>query len=143
MHLTLKQEAVRPAPANLLQQQERFDKFIYEFNFERPHEALKMKTPAELYRSSERRMPKQLPRLEYELADITTTVLKCGRIRMPNNQRCFITRALAGQRVGLRSIGEKVWCLNYADLTLGYVDTRTSPTVTIDNPLGQSRAEMT
>ena len=51
MHLTLKKEATRPAGANLLQQQAKFDAFIEEFNNERPHEALDMKCPGELYLS--------------------------------------------------------------------------------------------
>jgi len=37
MHLTLKKEATRPAGANHLQQQGKFDDFIEEFNNERPH----------------------------------------------------------------------------------------------------------
>ncbi len=49
MHLTLKKEATRPPGANSLQQQDRFDAFLREFNAERPHEALDMKCPAELY----------------------------------------------------------------------------------------------
>ena len=40
MHRTLKPETTRPARSNLLQQQERFDDFVEEFNQERPHEAL-------------------------------------------------------------------------------------------------------
>jgi len=48
MHLTLKREATRPAGANLLQQQAKFDVFLEEFNHERPHEALGMKFPAEV-----------------------------------------------------------------------------------------------
>src|SRR4030088_466710 len=50
MHLTLKKEATKPASQNFLQQQARFDKFIEVFNNERPHEALGMKCPAEVYR---------------------------------------------------------------------------------------------
>jgi putative transposase len=38
MHLTLKNETTRPAGANLLQQQAKFDAFVEEFNCERPHE---------------------------------------------------------------------------------------------------------
>jgi putative transposase len=49
MHLTLKKEATKPAAANFLQQQARFDKFIEVFNNERPHEALDRKCPAEVY----------------------------------------------------------------------------------------------
>ena len=45
MHLTLKKEATRPPGSNSLQQQERFDSFVREFNAERPHEALGMKCP--------------------------------------------------------------------------------------------------
>ncbi|MFZ8401474.1 hypothetical protein ACO1L3_13560, partial [Staphylococcus aureus] len=37
MHLTLKKEATHPAAKNFLQQQGRFDRFIQEFNCERPH----------------------------------------------------------------------------------------------------------
>ncbi len=52
MHLTLKKEATKPAAQNLLQQQERFDAFIDCFNHERPHQALEMRYPAELYAAS-------------------------------------------------------------------------------------------
>ena len=52
MHLTLKQEATRPPGMNSLQQQARFDAFVSEFNDERPHEALGMKTPSESYSPS-------------------------------------------------------------------------------------------
>jgi integrase len=54
MHLTLKKEATRPPGMNSLQQQVRFDAFRDEFNTERPHEALAMKCPAELYAASPR-----------------------------------------------------------------------------------------
>src|SRR5207237_10599108 len=52
MHLTLKKEATKPAANNFLQQQAKFDDFIECFNHERPHQALNMKYPAELYRRS-------------------------------------------------------------------------------------------
>jgi hypothetical protein len=37
MHLTLKKETTRPPGSNSLQQQDRFDAFVREFNAERPH----------------------------------------------------------------------------------------------------------
>jgi hypothetical protein len=49
VHLTLKKEATKPAAANVLQQQARFDDFIACFNQERPHQALGMKVPADVY----------------------------------------------------------------------------------------------
>ena len=52
IHLTLKKEATKPAARNLLQQQARFDDFLECYNQDRPHQALDMKYPAELYRRS-------------------------------------------------------------------------------------------
>jgi transposase InsO family protein len=54
MHLTLKKEATKPAAQNFLQQQATFDAFRACFNDERPHQALGMKYPAELYSPSPR-----------------------------------------------------------------------------------------
>jgi hypothetical protein len=64
MHLILKKEATRPPGANSLQQQARFDAFVQEFNAERPHEALQMKRPADLY-SPSLRPYSGLPELRY------------------------------------------------------------------------------
>src|SRR5258706_10234605 len=57
MHLTLKKEATRPPGKNFLQQQAKFDQFIECYNHQRPHQALNMQYPAELYRPSTRPYP--------------------------------------------------------------------------------------
>ena len=54
MHLTLKQAATKPAAANVLQQQARFDAFVNRYNRDRPHQALEMKVPADIYARSPR-----------------------------------------------------------------------------------------
>jgi len=77
MHLTLKQEATRPPGMNSLQQQARFDAFQQEFNTERPHEALGMKRPADLYSASPRAY-EGLPELTYPLHDRDVLVTACG-----------------------------------------------------------------
>ena len=51
MHLTLKTEATKPAAANVLQQQARFDAFVDRYNQERPHQALGMKVPGRRLRA--------------------------------------------------------------------------------------------
>jgi hypothetical protein len=66
---------------NSLQQQARFEDFVREFNGERPHEALAMKTPAEVYTAS-RRLYQGLPDVSYPLHDRTVVVTACGRICM-------------------------------------------------------------
>ena len=85
MHLTLKKEATKPAAANFLQQQARFDDFIDVFNHQRPHEALAMKCPSEVYQPSTR--PYQgLPDIDYPLHDKTIVVTRCGRICLGNKK---------------------------------------------------------
>jgi putative transposase len=79
MHLTLKQEATKPAAANGLQQQARFDAFMDRFNQERPHQALGMRVPAEVYTPSPRPY-RGLSDLDYPLHDWTATVTTCGRV---------------------------------------------------------------
>src|SRR6266498_2704378 len=79
MHLTLKKEATKPAAQNFLQQQAKFDDFIECFNHERPHQALAMKYPAELYRRSPRPY-RGLSELHFSFHDTATTVTQCGRI---------------------------------------------------------------
>src|SRR6476659_1516071 len=81
MHLTLKKEATKPAGANFLQQQARFDAFTEEFNTERPHEALDMKIPAEVYDPSPR-CYEGLPEIDYPFRDREVLVTSCGRICM-------------------------------------------------------------
>jgi transposase InsO family protein len=73
MHRTLKQETTRPPGMNILQQQDRFNRFVNEFYVERPHEALDMKMPAELYTPSSRSF-NGLPDLDYPLHDRDVTV---------------------------------------------------------------------
>ena len=93
MHLTLKKEATRPPGMNSLQQQARFEQFVREFNTERPHEALAMKAPAELYTASPRPY-RGLPELTYPLHDRDVVVTACGRICM-HRKRINLSHVLA------------------------------------------------
>jgi putative transposase len=77
MHLTLKKEATKPAGKNFLQQQARFDDFTRIYNHERPHQALNMRYPAELFKPSPRPYT-GLPVLEYPFHDRTVIVTQCG-----------------------------------------------------------------
>jgi hypothetical protein len=97
MHLTLKKEDP-PAGLHSLQQQERFDAFVREFNAERPHEALDMKCPAELYVVSPRPYD-GLPELAYPFHDRELLVTACGRLCL-HRKRINISTVLAGQKLG-------------------------------------------
>jgi transposase InsO family protein len=120
MHRTLKRETTRPARANLLQQQERFDAFLEEFNLERPHEALGMKRPAEVYQPSPRPCPARLPELAYPTHDDVLTVSRHGDIYLARQGQMRLTPALAGQHVGVRELDDGRWLVTYANIDLGH-----------------------
>lgn len=124
MHRTLKQETTRPARTNLLQQQERFDAFVEEFNSQRPHEALDMKRPAEVFVSSQRRCPTTLPELDYRGHDDIRLVTPEGLVNLRGRKQVHLSRALAGEYVGLREDNEieDRWLVSFATLDLGHVE---------------------
>jgi transposase len=102
MHLTLKKEASGPPDSNSLQRQERFDAFLREFNAERPHQALDMKFPAELYTASARSYD-GLPELTYPFHDRDVMVTACGRLCL-HRKRINISTVLAGQKLGIKEV---------------------------------------
>jgi len=134
MHLTLKQEATRPAGANFLQQQARFDAFIAEFNDERPHEALAMKLPAETYQASTRPY-EGLPQLDYPFHDRDVIVTCCGRVCM-HRKKINISTVLAGQRLGIKEVDDGIWLVSFMHYDLGYIDLEQRTLQTLDNPFG-------
>jgi putative transposase len=132
MHLTLKKEATRPAARNFLQQQAKFDDFMQEYNFERPHQALEMKYPAELYSASPRPY-RGLTEPEYPFHDRTITVTHCGRICL-GKRKISLSHIFAGQKVGIREIEEKIWLVSFMHYDLGFFDHETGRVECTDNP---------
>lgn len=120
MHRTLKFETARPARGNLLQQQERFDEFVEEFNHERPHEALEMQRPAEVYSRSQREYPSSLPEPEYPQHDDVLRVTLDGNIRFGRRQ-IYLCAALAALPVGVREEPDGRWVVTFMDLDLGHI----------------------
>lgn len=140
MHRTLKQETARPPGMNALQQQDRFDRFVCEFNDERPHEALAMKTPPELYAPSSRPY-RGLPEVEYPFHDRDILVTACGRICMAR-KKINVSTVLAGQRLGIKEVDDGIWLVSFMHYDLGYIDLEQRTLQTIDNPFGTRLSPM-
>jgi transposase InsO family protein len=134
MHRTLKAEATRPAGANVFQQQAKFDTFLEEFNKERPHEALQMKTPAEIYKPSTRQY-RGLEEPFYPLHDKTVNVTDCGRICI-YRKKINLSTSLSGQAVGIREVDEGIWLVSFMSYDLGYIDLEEKALQPLDNPFG-------
>ena len=134
MHLTLKLETTKPAAANFLQQQAKFDEFIDCYNNERPHQALNMQCPAQLYRPSPRQY-QGLPDVDYPFHDKAVTVTTCGRICF-NRRKINLSQVFAGQAVGVKQTDDRVWLVSFMDYDLGYFDDETCRLEPLPNPFG-------
>lgn len=122
MHRTLKAETTRPARSNLLQQQERFDEFVEEFNTQRPHDALEMKRPADVYTPSARPHPTYLGDLEYPTHDDVLRVSSVGLVHLPGRRQVYLAKALAGENVGIREEEPDRWLVTFASIDLGHIE---------------------
>jgi len=120
MHKDLKAEvANRPAP-NMRAQQKRFDRWRQEYNHERPHEALDMLRPAEVYRPSAKRLGEndqiRYP-CEYEIKRVSGSGhLSC------RGSNFYMSEIYAGCRVGLFENSDGITELHYANLHLGNLE---------------------
>jgi transposase InsO family protein len=132
MHLTLKKEATRPAGENILQQQGKFDAFIEEFNNERPHQALDMKYPGEVYTASPREYT-GIPEPEYPFHDKTVIVTYCGRLCL-YRKKINLSRSLAGQAVGIKEVEDGIWLVSFMKYDLGYIDLEEKTLQPLENP---------
>jgi putative transposase len=120
MHLTLKKEATKPASFNFLQQQSRFDDFIEVYNHQRPHAAIAMRYPGEVYTPSPRAYRDPEPP-QYPFHDRTVCVTRCGRICI-GKRKINLSQVFSGQLVGIREVEEKIWLVSFLDFDLGYFD---------------------
>lgn len=134
MHRTLKLEATKPPASNMLQQQEKFDRFRNEFNFERPHQALDMKRPADVHKKSSREY-RGLTDLVYPGHDKSLLVSNCGRVCL-KKQKVHISKAFANQPVGLTEVDNGIWQVDFMDYTLGYFDEESDKFAPREDPFG-------
>ena len=123
MHRTLKAETIRPAAANLRAQQRKFNRFIEEFNTERPHEALDMHTPSEIYSPSKRDMPNRILPLEYPDRFEVRLVSTNGGVRW-HHKWLNVSVVCAGEYIGFEEIDDGIWNVYFGPLKLGRFNER-------------------
>ena len=102
-----------------------FDLWRHEFNTERPHEALSMATPAEVYRPSPRPFTGTPERIDYAGMDTRKVHERAGTIRFQTHL-IAISTALGGWDVGLCPVEDGLIQVWFAKLLLGHLDPRTS-----------------
>ncbi len=142
MHRTLKQEATCPPSRSMRLQQCRFDEFRNDFNEERPHQALGMKRPAEVYRPSPRRMPARIGTYDYPLNALVRRVSRCGTIRVFCKQ-VFVSQTLNEEYVALEEVDDGIYDMYFCFYLIGRYELRTNTIHDIIKkvPMSVGRAE--
>lgn len=123
MHRTLKQETAFPPAADGPAQQQRFDAFRAEFDFERPHQALGMRTPGSLYTPSARELPGRVPEPEYPAHCIVRQVRANGILYF-RDRSIYLSELLIGQPIALEEIADGIWSVYFYKLLLARLDER-------------------
>ncbi len=121
MHRTLAEETARPAAANVMAQQLAFDRFRYDYNTQRPHEALGQSTPISQYSNSPRTMPDKPKSPEYPEGMRVLKVGPKGTIKPLNRTKVLLSNLLAGEPVGLLESGEGAFQVFYGNVMLATV----------------------
>jgi hypothetical protein len=101
---------------------------------QRPHEALDMRCPAEVYQPSTQ-IYSGLQDIDYPLHDKTIVVTRCGRICLGKKKINFST-VFAGQAVGIKEVHDDIWLVSFMNYDLGYFDLETRVLEPLENPFG-------
>jgi hypothetical protein len=117
MHGVYQAETANPPAPTLRAQKRRTQRWVREYNELRPHEALGMLCPAQVYRKSARKMPVRLSPLRYPRDWLSRLVKGKGMISLHGRGR-FVGEAFEGERVGLKP-GPSGWDVYFGKLLIG------------------------
>ena len=120
MHRDLKAACAKPSAYDLKAQQRSLNRFVKEYNHIRPHEALKMKTPAESHDFSNRPYPEKITNYDYPSTMKVMKVCMNGSMRWKSYYWVYLTASLKGKYVGAEEQGNGIWHVFYRDVFLGY-----------------------
>ncbi len=110
--------------------QDTLDLWRQTFNYERPHEALGMRCPGEVYTASARKYEGTPEDLDYPQM-CTRRVSPRGTIQVEGHG-LFLSTSLAGWSVGLKPIAEDLMEVWFGRLLLGQIDLSTSNFIRAD-----------
>lgn len=120
MHRDLKAEATQPPSPNLAAQQRRFERWQHTYNHDRPHEALGMRRPAQIYRRSQRRLREGDSAVRYPKDCLVKRLSVNGHL-WHEGHSYQVGEAFAHCRVGLKRNRAGQTAIYFANLLLGYL----------------------
>jgi transposase InsO family protein len=119
-HRDLKAETATPPAPNRSAQQKRFDRWRRLRNHVRPHEALQMRRPAEIYRRSPRRLNEKDNPIRYPKDFLVKHATGNGQL-LHEGHRYHLGEIYAGCPMGLHRLKDGRTALYFANLQLGYL----------------------
>jgi putative transposase len=122
MHLDVRREL---EAGRVGREQAAFDLWREEYNTQRPHEALAMRVPAEVYQRSERRYKGTPTEVDYGGMETRKVRDKTGEIGY-RRERIMITSAIGGWTVGLSPEKNGLVEVWFSKLLLGFIDPATA-----------------
>ena len=126
---------------NSLQQQAKFDEFLREFNEERPHEALDMKRPAEVYARLNRVPMTACPISPIPCTTATSSSLPAvasACIANASTSRPSSPANVSESRKSTKAFGSSASC----SYDLGFIDLEQKTLQPLDNPFGPRLSPM-
>lgn len=122
MHLDIRREL---EGGRVGRDQEAFDLWREEYNTERPHEALGMRVPAEVYQRSGRTYEGTPTEIDYGGMETRKVRVKSGEIGY-RKERIMITSAIGGWTVGLSPQADGLVEVWFSKMLLGHIDPQTA-----------------
>ena len=133
MHADIAREIEGKDTGGIKTTQAFIDEWVKEYNSVRPHEAIGMKTPDEVYTPSKRKYIGDYDEIDYPIGFLTRRVTGSGEI-IVNSIRVSVGFALRGLQVGLRpSVEENIYDVFLTDFLLGTLDMNSTCFYPLDN----------
>lgn len=120
MHRDLKAACAAPSAFDMKSQQRKLNRFVKEYNYERPHEALDMETPGLTHQFSTRPFPEKIKSYDYPSHMKVMNVTQNGNLRWKSYFWVYMTRGLIGRQVAAEELGNGIWKVFYRNVFLGY-----------------------
>jgi len=121
MHRALKQDVTKSVQASFKLQQAANDQFVADYNYLRPHEAIDMQVPGNIYEYSPRPYPLILPQIGYPDNYAVRQVHNKGSIKW-RSSLVFVSEILIGEPIGLDQLDDQYWALYYGPVPLAILD---------------------
>lgn len=119
MHVDIAGDLQADPASSFRRQQRACDRWRQMFNHVRPHEALKNKTPADVYKSSPTKLV--IRPTNYPMTWLKRSITGAGTVSV-NHVPTFISTALQGYQVGLQPLAGMRYRVWFYDLVLGEIE---------------------